>query len=118
VPLKFIPLFTKNKNGHYKSAEKGFNNARTSNRGTGIKIWVDYDIYLRNDKDNMTQYQNKPTRIPDFHFSFHNFEDFLVMHMEDQRVRAWHECVEPTGHFRKPLHSRDYGPHFRNIISG
>jgi hypothetical protein len=66
----------------------------------------------------MTQYQNKPARIPDFHFSFHNFEDFLMMHMEDHLIRTWRELVEPTGHFRKPLHSRDYEPHFRKIISG
>jgi len=77
---------------------------------------VDYDLYLRNNRNNRDLYLNKPKGIPDFRFSFHNFEDFLVLHMEKAVIEKWCSFLEPTRHFLEPLHATDYIPLFQQVF--
>ncbi len=48
--------------------------------------------YFRQDSaaemSNRASYMGKPVGIPDFAFSFHNFEDLLVLHMDDDAIHA------------------------------
>lgn len=96
----------------------GYKKQRRKNKRTKIEIWVDYDIYQRNDNDCMDQYRLKARGIPDFRFSYHNFEDFLVLHMEDEKVRKWSESVRLSGHLTTPLHSKEYAEIFECIVTG
>lgn len=70
-------------------------------------IWVDSDLYERNERDCHTRYQNRPNGIPAFLFSHHNFEDFLVLHLGDEQVAQW---VNLCNGGSDPLHERDYLP--------
>jgi hypothetical protein len=102
--------------GDYNHIVSNYKAQRKENPRAKIEIWVDYDLYLRNDRDNRNLYLNKPRGIPDFRFSFHNFEDFLMMHMEDAIIEKWRSLLEPKNHFRTPLHAVDYVPLFQQII--
>jgi hypothetical protein len=79
-----------------------------------IGIWADFDLYHRNYNNLATQYEGKPAGIPDFLFSFHNFEDFIALHLDDEWFEEWLRFGR-QGHFREPLHSCDYIPEFRRI---
>ena len=124
VPLQFFPRMAKNPDGSdkgggdYKNVVSGYKAQRKDNKRMKIEVWVDYDIYKRNDKNNMTNYRLKPAGIPDFKFSYHNFEDFLVMHMENEKVGVWREQVQSSGHLAAPLHSKDYVVLFDCIMPG
>lgn len=122
VPLQFFPKIARTSSGFekgggdYRSVVAGYRWQRKKNKTAHIEVWVDHDIYLRNDRNNRDMYLAKPPGIPDFRFSFHNFEDFLVMHMENRQVQVWQSIFEPKGHFGAPLHSRDYEPLFQQIM--
>ena len=120
TPLKFIPpKCAVVKSGSYASAIRNYKNRFKENRGSSIKIWTDFDLYHRNDKGNATAYKLKSARhpnIPDFHFSFHNFEDFLALHLEAGQFNEWLRIFTGNGHFNIPLYSTDYINGFRKII--
>lgn len=80
-----------------------------------ILIWIDYDIYKRNENDNNTLYKNK-LGIPDFLFSYMNFEDFLILHLSENVVDEWYKkCKE---HFlNNPKSSKEYLPLFKKYFS-
>jgi len=116
-PLQVFPDNRAETNGgDYRIVVSNYKDQRRGNRRAQIEVWVDYDLYVRNDRENMTKYQAKPPGIPDFKFSFHNFEDFLVMHMEDETVERWRSIFGQAGHFKTPLHSCDYIPLLRTLI--
>lgn len=114
VPLRFMPI--DNGGGFYGNIVSGYRAKRKHNKHARIKIWADYDLYARNDKGSMTLYLAKPLGIPDFKFSYHNFEDFLVLHMEDKKVQSWKEGVAASGHLTTPLHTKKYTELFANIM--
>lgn len=76
VPLTFRPI--DNGGGSCGTVITGYKKQRAENKRAIIQVWVDYDLYFRNDKDCMTRYLAKPRGIPDFRFSYHNFEDSLL----------------------------------------
>ncbi len=116
VPLKFVPGDAGG--GSYGKVISRYKTERKDNKRARIEVWVDHDLYLRNDKGNMNQYLRKPSGIPDFRFSYHNFEDFLVLHMDDEKVREWTGCVHSTGHITTPLHTAEYSVMFEKIMPG
>lgn len=83
-----------------------------------MEVWVDSDLYVRNDNDCLNQYIGKPHGIPDFKFSIHNFEDFLAFHANDDEYRQWKETMQNAGHFQRPLPAREYLPRFLQIFHG
>lgn len=103
--------------GHYKNVVKKYKEIRNSNKKTDIKIWVDKDIYKRNDKNNGNYYGNKQKNIPDFLFSIYNFEDFLVLHLEDNIVQQWINILTEKKHFNNPLKSESYLPLIKQHIN-
>ena len=124
VPLHFHPCKRNNADGSecgggfYKSVVTCYRQQYRNNRRTPIEIWVDHDLYLRNDYHNRDLYLNRPAGIPTFRFSYHNFEDFIVMHKDEETVRKWHSLFAPTGHYTTPLHAIDYLPCLESVLPG
>lgn len=101
--------------GHYNKVKKKYNEVRKKNRHAKfIAIWVDKDIYLRNEQGNFTKYSKKGD-IPDFRFTYMNYEDFLTLHY-DKKLRKWTEICNSKNHFRKPMHKKEYMPLFTKYI--
>lgn len=114
-----IPLLFKvevSEGGDYHFVDPCFRKCQKENKRMRIVIWVDRDIYRRNDRGNQDAYTKKPKGIPNFKFNIENFEDFLVMHLTDDRVDLWHTACSNNGHFTSPLHAREYGPLLQSAI--
>ncbi len=110
IPLTFIPQVVGN--GACKAVISRYRTVKRYMKADEIIIWVDWDIYTHSEANN---YANKPAAIPDFLFSFMNFEDFLVLHMDAQRVFEWQKVAEKYDHFQHPLSSAVYQPIFRTV---
>lgn len=93
-----------------------YKKARSANRKDPIQVLVDKDVYLRNDKNSGTDYQNKSTAIPNFLFSTMNFEDYLMLHCENSILDSWVTICQSKNHFSVPMHSCDYEPLFKQYF--
>jgi len=118
IPLRFI--FPKNArvgNGKCANVLSTYRNVYKENkRESSIQILVDFDTYHRNDQNNQETYQNKPAKIPDFLFSFHNFEDFLALHFETARFESWKQAMQVQNHFQSPLHKGNHLSVFKTFL--
>lgn len=94
--------------GHFNEVVKKYRDERKLNKNTDIEIWVDYDIYKRNEQKNFDKYEKKPKGIPDFKFNYFNFEDFLIMHFNDDVLNKWKEICKANNHFNEPMKSTLY----------
>lgn len=117
TPLRFIvPERVIVKTGTFGKLKSRYNATRKSNKkAPSIQIWADFDLYHRNDKSCATLYAAKTAGVPDFLFSFHNFEDFFALHWSGERFEAWLEFGN-RGHFAIPLHSDGYVPEIKKIF--
>jgi len=111
----FIPINTNGgKFGNVQTALRE-NFMKPANR----KVWVDYDLYHPNRINNCRdEYRTRPGHIPPFHFSFHNFEDFLMLHYPFDDLQKWSLEFGNTSHLDTPLHGDEYIPHIQKIICG
>lgn len=75
-----------------------------------VIVWVDKDIYIRNEGGNRTKYEKKES-LPDFKFSYMNYEDFLTLHDND-RLKRWTAICRGRDHFSSPMINDDYSPLF------
>ncbi|MDX2111679.1 MAG: hypothetical protein SFY80_15715 [Verrucomicrobiota bacterium] len=118
TPLRLIaPQQAIAKGGRFGTLKKQYNSTRKANKPTtSIRIWADFDLYHRNDKAAADHYAKKPVGIPDFHFSFHNFEDFYALHLDDEPFQQWLHYGN-QGHFTQPLHSLAYLPQFQTLVA-
>ena len=92
--------------GDYYPVVKVFNSQRKENKNTLIAIWIDFDRYCRNDNHNREAYVNRNIpKIPAFLFNHHSFEDFFVMHYDDDIVNRWQDICQAQNHFTVPLKS-------------
>lgn len=103
--------------GHFSNVEKAYKKQCKENKKLEKVIWVDKDIYKRNDRDNNTKYSNKEPNIPDFLFTTYNFEDFLVMHLDDNISDNWYQILNTQNHFNMPLKSDKYIPLIKEKIA-
>ncbi len=96
--------------GHYSSVRDKYRGVFNSQRKIpNVKIWVDKDIYLRNDRNNGNNYvKHHEDGLPDFLFSYMNGEDFLAMH--DEGFEKWESICHKNKHFHKPMHKDEYIP--------
>ena len=108
------------KGGSFGKLKSRYNKTRKQNKKSSIQIWADFDLYHRNDKHCADLYAHKTAGIPDFKFSFHNFEDFFALHSDGNAFQNWLHYGSPAGrgHFTAPLHARDYLPEIQNIFPG
>lgn len=102
--------------GSYAKVSKVYRSEWIKNQGYPFGIWVDADLYIRNDKDNFKAYSNRPGGIPDFLFSIFNFEDFLALHATDEVFEKWRAKMQQAGHFQSPLHWTQYEPLYREFF--
>jgi len=117
-PLRiFAPPTAVAQSGKFSALKRCYSDVRRENKKITIRIWADFDLYLRNDHHCATHYRRKNTSLPDFLFSFHNFEDFLALHLADEPFTRWLEFGR-RGHFENPLHSPDYHREFETILPG
>lgn len=103
------------RSGTFGNLKKRYTLTRNDDRKTPIQIWADFDLYHRNDKHCADHYASKAAGIPDFLFSYHNFEDFFALHAEEDKFQEWVKFGE-GGHFTTPLHSREYLPEIKRIF--
>lgn len=90
TPLRLIsPEQAVAKGGSFAALRRQHARLRRSNRGVSIQIWADYALYHRNHQGCAVHYRNKPADLPGFLFSFHNFEDFLALHWDRDRLERW-----------------------------
>ena len=94
--------------GHFTEVVKKYRDERKLNKNTDIEIWVDYDIYKRNEQKNCDKYKKKSKGIPNFKFNYFNFEDFLIMHFGDKVLNKWKEICKANNHFNEPMKSDKY----------
>ena len=121
TPLRFVsPKQSIAEGGTFGKLKSLYNKTRKSNPKASIQIWTDFDLYHRNDKHCADQYAAKTDGIPDFLFSFHNFEDFFALHFDGGALAEWLQYGSPAGrrHFTAPLHARDYVPEIERIFPG
>lgn len=119
LPLVFsVPRSGIAGNGTFGVVKSAFNKTRRDNEKSSIQVWVDFDLYHRNDRDCAGEYAAKTSGIPDFLFSFHNFEDFLALHWSGAQLAEWLRYGSSAGrnHFAAPLHADDYLPEIRRLF--
>lgn len=119
TPLRFIvPERIIAKNGSFGILKNRYTRTRTENRRLSIQVWADFDLYHRNDNQCAQLYAAKTAGIPDFLFSFHNFEDFFALHFDGQQFADWIHFGGTAGlrHFTTPLHSHGYLPAIERIF--
>jgi len=105
------------KGGKFSTLKNQYSVTRTGNKRSSIRIWADFDLYHRNDNDCADHYKRKSAGIPDFLFSYHNFEDFFALHSDGDRFQEWLR-FGANGHFTTPLHSVGYLPEIKRIFPG
>ena len=95
-------------NGFYGNVAARYRHERQKNRRSPIYIWVDWDLYARNERRNLDNYSNRPSGIPAFCFSRQNFEDFLATHLDAEQLGEWIAICRQRHHWEVPLHSAEY----------
>ena len=121
APLRFIgPTHAIAKNGAFGKIKRTYNQTRKDNKTASIQVWADFDLYRRNDNQSGDLYAAKTAGIPDFLFSFHNFEDFFALHHDGTALAEWLRFGGLAGlnHFTNPLHSSGYLPEIERIFPG
>lgn len=103
-------------NGTYKAIVRALNNERQQNKTTEIWVWVDADLYVRNEHACGDSYRNRPAAVPAFRFSAFNFEDFLALHLDDDRFAHWLREMTTCGHLQRPLPWSQYESHLLTIL--
>jgi hypothetical protein len=120
TPLQFIvPERLIVKTGSFGKIKSRYTKTKKENKNApSIQIWTDFDLYQRNDKQCAEHYATKSTGIPDFFFSFHNFEDFFALHFDGLYLTEWLSFggIAGSRHFMTPLHSKGYIPEFKRIF--
>ncbi len=81
-----------------------------------VWIWLDYDLYLRDDKFCWETYCNRSKTIPSFYFSIQNFEDYLSLHLPRKKRDQWIAIMRKYNHWRWPTHGKVYTPLFRKHV--
>ena len=117
-PLRLIaPTQAVAKGGKFSTLKKQFSATRKGNRNSCIHIWADFDLYHRNDQHCADNYARKTEGIPDFLFSYLNFEDFYALHSDGEQFDNWLNFGN-AGHFTAPLHADVYLPEIKRIFPG
>lgn len=114
IPLYFAPY--PSNGGQFNLVRKKYRETFKNNPRSKIVIWVDIDRYKRNDDGDNDKYQKKKTYIPDFLFSYMNFEDFIAMHLSKENVNKWCKFCSQRNHFTKPSHNHEYIEEFSDFL--
>ena len=102
--------------GYFNLVKKAYIAERKRNPKDTIFIWVDKDLYVRNDKNCLDEYKKRPNSLPEFFFSIMNFEDFIVLHCQDEIVSQWIDFCTQKRHFSSPMHASEYEPFIKKMF--
>lgn len=102
--------------GDFGKVASAYRREWQGNKTYPFGIWVDADIYVRNDKHNQDHYRSRSGYVPFFNFSILNFEDFIALHYSDEVVEKWKTKFSDAGHFKCPLHWEEYKVHYGEIF--
>lgn len=109
--FKFIPKPVGT--GFYTEVQKKHKEVRKDNPRTPIRILLDDDIYVRNENEheqaNSSMLASSGFK-DEFMFNVHNFEDFLMLHYDDETLNQWLTKCTETNHGNTPMHSAQYMP--------
>lgn len=115
--FKFIPRLIGS--GFFTDVHKKHKEERKSNPRTPIKIFLDDDIYVRNEdqreQDNSLKLASSSYK-DEFLFNTHNFEDFLMLHYDDVTLNLWLTKCTGTNHGAFPMHSAKFMPLVKEIF--
>lgn len=115
--FKFIPRLIGS--GFFTDVHKKHKEERKSNPRTPIKIFLDDDIYVRNEdqreQDNSLKLASSSYK-DEFLFNTHNFEDFLMLHYDDDTLGQWLTKYTETNHRSVPMHSVQYMPLVKGLF--
>lgn len=119
-PVRFIgrPKKTGVGNGSFRAVERELRKEIRANPSLEKWVWVDPDLYVRNCKGCGVNYKNRAVGIQPFHFTLFNFEDFLALHLDDEKFDCWVKVMADAGHFTNPLHWDEYKRHFEKVMPG
>lgn len=113
-PIRFVPKVVGT--GHYTNVYQKFKEEYKKNSKTSNIIFVDWDIYQRNERKNLENYNKKSIKVPDFFFNHKNFEDFLALHLEEDLLNKWIDICFLNNHFEQPMVESVYLPLFKKHI--
>lgn len=124
APVRFIPRPEPNgvKTGYYDEVLPAFMREKKRYPSDEVLVWVDADIYIRNEIHkhigNGDVYKRRDKNIvPDFYFSYHKFEDFLLLHYGQHIFQKWKTIMLGNGHLHnKPLSRTEYAPEFQKVL--
>jgi hypothetical protein len=124
VKTIFLPIPTYG--GHFNVIRKklqqlGYLRKKAVCRNEKVIIWVDKDVYERNEQKNQDKYEDFIKKYPllFFHFNRFSFEDFYILHEESENVRMWYNICRKKGHFsEKPLTSQISEELIKEILPG
>lgn len=102
--------------GYFANLRTKYSLAHRENRNASIQIWTDFDLYHRNDSNSSAIYATK-RGLPDFLFSFHNFEDFIALHASGDEFREWLNLGN-EGYFENPAPSIAHAELIKKIVKG
>lgn len=91
--------------GHFSRVRQAYEDAQRKNRRQEIVIWVDEDLYVRNERGCRDMLQ--AWKGSAFRFSRMNFEDFLFLHRPDL-LGQWLQFCSERHHFSAPMVSEEY----------
>lgn len=107
--------------GVYSEVLAKYKEEHKDNPRTLLRIMLDDDIYVRNDNDrereNSVKLSGSPIREL-FLFNVHNFEDFMVMHCDDEVLNRWLTTCVAENHQKVPMHSVKYMPLIQCFFPG
>lgn len=104
--------------GYLSKVKSVYKKEQKKNPKGKICIWIDWDIYQRNDHENMSQLESVNNRniFNLIRFSRQNFEDFLIMHLPIKKVLEWKTLCEQHRHFDSPMHEKEYIPLVKQYV--
>ncbi len=124
APVRFIPRPEPSgvKTGYYDEVVPVYKKEREKYPNDKTLVWVDSDVYIWNVQrrgiGNGDAYRKRDKEdVPVFYFSYHKFEDFLVLHCEPRVFERWKNVMRENGHLqRRPLSWSDYAPVFQKVL--
>lgn len=128
IQLDFLPY--KATNGTFTNLKKCYSDKKKNNNKAFGKneviFFADWDMFFRDKHNqanntktnNFTQYQEEKEKLPNFYFSYHNFEDFISLHLQFEQAADWCKICVNRDHFNSPMHSKIYEPLFKQLVIG